>query len=122
MLVVYLSVVILLITWIIKKKYDDKLNLPPGPKCLPIVGYLPWLDAKAPHESLTLVSQKYGKICGLWMGSVYTVLLSDPKIIRQTLAKDIFSGRAPLYVTHGIMKGYGKSLIKEVLYKIITFF
>ncbi|KAF7992669.1 hypothetical protein HCN44_005013 [Aphidius gifuensis] len=117
MLVLYLSVVILLITWIIKKKYGDKLNLPPGPKGLPIVGYLPWLDAKAPHESLTLVSQKYGKICGLWMGSVYTVLLSDPKIIRQTLARDTFSGRAPLYLTHGIMKGYGIICAEGELWK-----
>lgn len=41
------------------------------------------------------------------MGSVYTVLLSDPQLIRQSFAKDSITNRAPLYLTHGIMKGYG---------------
>lgn len=41
------------------------------------------------------------------MGSVYTVLLSDPQIIKQAFAKDACTCRAPLYLTHGIMQGYG---------------
>ncbi|CAL7950803.1 unnamed protein product [Xylocopa violacea] len=82
-------------------------RLPPGPWQLPIVGYLPWIDAEKPHETLTKLTRTYGPVCGIRMGSVYTVLLSDPKIIRQTFAKDTCAGRAPLYLTHGIMQGYG---------------
>ncbi|XP_003400316.2 cytochrome P450 306a1 [Bombus terrestris] len=82
-------------------------RLPPGPWQLPIVGYLPWIDAKKPHETLTNLSRVYGPICGFRMGSVYTVLLSDPQLIKQTFSKDMSTGRAPLYLTHGIMKGYG---------------
>lgn len=101
----------LVLTFTIKKLMNTKkLNMPPGPFGLPIVGSLLSLDRKQPHKSLTALSNKYGPICGLWMGSVYTVLLSDPKLVREALAKDEFSGRAPLYLTHGIMNGHGEYL------------
>lgn len=85
-----------------------KRKCPPGPWGLPFVGYLPWLDPEAPYISFTNLARKYGPIYGLWMGSVYTVVVSDHKVIRKVLAKDVFSGRAPLYLTHGIMNGYGQ--------------
>ncbi|XP_078052770.1 cytochrome P450 enzyme phantom [Augochlora pura] len=82
-------------------------RLPPGPWQLPILGYLPWIDAEKPHESLTKLARRYGPICGLRMGSVYTVLLSDPRLIKESFAQDACTGRAPLHLTHGIMQGYG---------------
>ncbi|XP_011339143.2 cytochrome P450 306a1 isoform X2 [Ooceraea biroi] len=88
-------------------KNRKTLRLPPGPSGVPILGYLPWIDPERPHLSLTNLARKYGPICGLRMGSVYTILLSDPQLVRQAFAKDAFAGRAPLYLTHGIMQGYG---------------
>ncbi|KAI4500834.1 hypothetical protein M0802_004045 [Mischocyttarus mexicanus] len=76
-----------------RKKY----RLPPGPIGLPIVGYLPWINPKAPHETLTELTRKYGPICGLKMGSVYTVLLSDPRVIRQVLAKGLICAEGDLW-------------------------
>lgn len=91
-------------------------RLPPGPWQLPIVGYLPWIDPEKPHETLTKLARVYGPVCGFHMGSVYTVILSDPQIIKQTFAKDALSSRAPLYLTHGIMDGYGEFEFKSLLY------
>lgn len=88
--------------------YKPKQKLPPGPWNLPILGYLPWLNAEHPYLSLTELAKKYGSIYGLHLGSVYTVVISDARIVKKVFNKDAASGRAPLYLTHGIMNGYGK--------------
>lgn len=105
----------LLLVYILHKNRKGR-RLPPGPWQLPLFGYLPWIDPEKPHETLTKLSRVYGPVCGFRMGSVYTVLLSDPQLIRQSFAKDSITNRAPLYLTHGIMKGYGKvSLVPYLL-------
>ncbi|XP_052750591.1 cytochrome P450 306a1 [Galleria mellonella] len=92
--------------WIFKK-IKERQHLPPGPWGLPIVGYLPFIDRNHPHLTLTKLSKEYGPIYGISMGSVYGVVLSDHKLVRDAFAKENFSGRAPLYLTHGIMQGNG---------------
>ncbi|KAI4461069.1 cytochrome p450 [Holotrichia oblita] len=106
-------VVTLFVLWM----WNQGRRLPPGPWGLPIVGYLPWLDPQAPHLTLTKLSRKYGPIYGMYLGSVYTVVLSDHKLIRTVLAKDSTTGRAPLYLTHGIMKGNGLICAEKDLWK-----
>lgn len=85
-------------------------NTPPGPVAnyIPILGYLPFLNAEKPHKSLADLVGKYGKIFSLQMGSVFTVVLSDAALIREAFKRDEFSGRAPLMVTHGMFHGYGE--------------
>lgn len=78
-----------------------------GPYGLPWLGYLPWIDSRAPYETFAKLSRQYGSIYSLKLGGLETVFLSDPALIRQAFSRDVFSGRAPLYLTHGIMKGQG---------------
>ncbi|XP_053595148.1 cytochrome P450 306a1 isoform X1 [Microplitis demolitor] len=107
LLLCLITIILLLISILVMAKNNKKKNYPPGPRGFPIIGSLLSINSKEPHISLTKLSEKYGAIYSLRMGSVYTVVLSDPKLVRQALAKDAFSGRAPLYLTHGIMNGYG---------------
>ncbi|XP_050304768.1 cytochrome P450 306a1 [Anthonomus grandis grandis] len=92
-------------------------NLPPGPWGIPLLGYLPWLSPKAPYVTLTELSKKYGSVYSLTLGSVCTVVLTDPKDIKSLFAKDATTGRAPLYLTHGIMNGYGLICAEGDLWK-----
>lgn len=82
-------------------------TLPPGPWGFPFVGFLPFLSPIEPHVTLSNLAKKYGPIYGINLGSIYAVILSDPTLIRDALKRDDFTGRAPLYITHGIMGGFG---------------
>ena len=79
----------------------------PGPWGLPFIGYLPWIDPRAPYETFARLAERYGNVYSLKLGRLEAVFVSDPNLIRQAFNLQIFSGRAPLYLTHGIMKGYG---------------
>nr|AZR39406.1 cytochrome P450 [Agasicles hygrophila] len=104
MMITYLvAVVILLLVFM----YWRNRDMPPGPWGLPVIGYLPWLDANNPYLSLSELTKKFGHVYGLRLGSIYTIVLSDPKIIKNALSKDATTGRAPLKLTHGIFQGYG---------------
>ncbi|XP_066246355.1 cytochrome P450 306a1 [Euwallacea similis] len=84
-----------------------KRKLPPGPWGLPIIGYLPWINPQAPHHTFAQLAKKYGPIYSLSLGSIQAIVLSDTKLIKTLFSKDVTTGRAPLYMTHGIMNGYG---------------
>ncbi|GLJ49943.1 hypothetical protein SUGI_1062020 [Cryptomeria japonica] len=69
-------------------------RLPPGPFPWPIVGNLLQMKELI-HRSLYDVSQKYGPIASLKLGSVTTIVISSPDMAKEILkTKDlIFAGR-----------------------------
>lgn len=101
---------LIIVLYILYRLYKN--NLPPGPlgNNVPFIGYLAFIDPKKPYETLTSLAKQHGPIYGLQLGSIYCVVLSDTNIIRDAFKREEFTGRAPLYVTHGIMDNCGKFL------------
>ena len=94
---------LLIIIWF-KSKRGRSL---PGPGGAPLLGYLPWLDPLHPYKTLTQLSEKYGSVFSVMMGSVECVVVSDNKIIRELFSRDELTGRPPLYMFARIMEARG---------------
>jgi cytochrome P450 len=94
-----ICITVLLSTWIVCMKihkFNNKMakKLPPGPPGLPIIGHLHMLG-NLPHRNLGLLSQKYGSLMSLRLGSVPTVIVSSAEMAQQFLKTHdhVFSSR-----------------------------
>lgn len=116
---IFIYILTLVLGYWIFKKFKDLQGVPPGPWGMPVLGYLPFINAKYPHITMTELSKKYGPIYSIQMGCIFTVVLSDYKLVREAFAKECFSGRAPLFLTHGIMNGKGILLYLLLLFLFI---
>lgn len=93
-----------------------KLNLPPGPKPLPIIGNLHQLGP-IPHQTVAELTRTYGPIVFLKLGSRPVVISSDPKILTDIMKvqdhvfssrPDTICGKTLTYEMHDfIMAPYG---------------
>lgn len=57
-------------------------RLPPGPKGFPIIGNLLEFGDK-PHQSLAILSKRYGPLMSLKLGSNTSIVISSPDITKE---------------------------------------
>ncbi|KAL8064420.1 hypothetical protein ABFX02_01G088700 [Erythranthe guttata] len=79
--VFFLLVSIVWYSWIFK---NWTKKLPPGPRGVPILGYLPFLSHNL-HIQLTDLARKYGPIYKLWLGTKLCVVISSPSLIKEVV-------------------------------------
>ena len=86
-----LSVIFLYVLYLFLRDMD----LPPGPKGLPLYGYWPFLKADTCHIQLQELSKKYGDIFSLRITGKLFIYLGSLKAIKEAhLTKtDCFEGR-----------------------------
>ncbi|KAM3327157.1 hypothetical protein P3S67_002283 [Capsicum chacoense] len=87
-----IMVFILLVTSLIVLNYlihlakkGRKNFMPPGPLGLPFIGNLHQFDSLTPHLYFWKLSQKYGKIFSLKIGSTSMVVISSAKLAKEVL-------------------------------------
>uniref|UniRef100_A0A8C0MW85 Cytochrome P450 1A n=1 Tax=Canis lupus familiaris TaxID=9615 RepID=A0A8C0MW85_CANLF len=95
------STIFCLVLWVVKAwqpRLPKGLKSPPGPWGWPLLGNVLTLG-KSPHLALSRLSQRYGDVLQIRIGSTPVLVLSGLDTIRQALVRqgDDFKGRPDLY-------------------------
>ena len=97
---------IILVRFIIFTRNKTKGSVPPSPLALPIIGHLHLL-APLPHQALHKLSNRYGPLIHLFLGSVPCVVASSPEMAKEFLKthETSFSNQPQMaavdYLTYG---------------------
>lgn len=92
--VVTVSVVIIAIVWHALSLSCCSQTLPPGPRSLPIVGYLPFLNPEL-HKQFTNLAHTYGPIFKIYLGSKLHIVINTPELAKVVVRDqdEVFSNR-----------------------------
>nr|XP_023892161.1 7-ethoxycoumarin O-deethylase-like [Quercus suber]POE61174.1 flavonoid 3'-monooxygenase [Quercus suber] len=80
--------------WAAKKSRNPPL--PPGPRGLPLLGYLPFLGTNL-HRKFEELAGVYGPIYKVWLGQKLCVVISSPSLVKEVVRDQdtIFANRDP---------------------------
>ncbi|XP_058085380.1 flavonoid 3'-monooxygenase CYP75B137-like [Magnolia sinica] len=70
--------------WPIVKSKSSASGLPPGPRGLPLVGNLPFLDPEL-HVYFAKLARVHGPIFKLWLGNKLGIVISSPALAKEVL-------------------------------------
>ncbi|KAL2235933.1 cytochrome P450 76C1-like [Sesamum indicum] len=92
-----ISALVMCIIWCIKISLNPARGtppLPPGPRGLPILGYLPFLGNNLLHQFADL-AQRYGPIYKLYLGNRLCVVINSPTLVKEVVRDQdsIFANR-----------------------------
>ncbi|XP_045035920.1 methyl farnesoate epoxidase isoform X4 [Daphnia magna] len=92
----------ILLIGLILKMTKRPHNFPPGPRGLPLVGYLPFFsswDPQYPHKAMKKISEVYGPVVGLYVGPSRPVIsVCSHEAMKEAMLNDDLNGRPDLAV------------------------
>ncbi|XP_065859683.1 desmethylyatein synthase-like [Euphorbia lathyris] len=97
---VLLCFLVLLPIVVTLKIKSRKVNVPPSPPKLPIIGNLHQIISSLPHKSLTMLSKKYGPLMLLHLGRVPMLVVSSLEV-----AKEIFGDHDHVFADRPSLTG-----------------
>ncbi|XP_010059888.2 cytochrome P450 81Q32 [Eucalyptus grandis] len=106
---------LLFLLYLFKLQRSSKRNLPPAPPSLPIIGHL-HLIKEPVHRTLQSLSDRYGPVLSLSLGSRPAVVISSPSAAEECFTRnDIALANRPRTLSGEIM-GYGNTTIGSAPY------
>ncbi|XP_067865507.1 cytochrome P450 2K6-like [Heterodontus francisci] len=107
-LVLFVCTIVLLYL-INRHSHRARINYPPGPTPLPIIGNLHQLDRKRIYKSLFELSEKYGSVYSIQIGATKAVVLVGYETVKDALVHHPteFMGRPFIPVIHMLKEGSG---------------
>ncbi|CAL8348487.1 unnamed protein product [Arctogadus glacialis] len=107
-----LAGLVLTLLWWLTAKYRSNVNLPPGPRGLPLLGNLLQLDKLAPFTTLLKLSASYGPVMTLYLANQRLVVLVGYDVIKEALVEnpDDFTSRGPIPLLVRATRGYGLAI------------
>ena len=76
--------VVFLVTLYLMMWYRRPHKFPPGPRGIPILGYLPFIG-KYPEQTAYKLSKQYGPLMSIRLGSKDTIFLNNLETINKVL-------------------------------------
>ncbi|XP_032796985.2 methyl farnesoate epoxidase [Daphnia magna] len=87
-------------------------NFPPGPRGLPLLGYLPFLsswDPQYPHKAMKKISEVYGPVVGMYFGlSKPIISVCGHEAVKEALHNEDLDGRP--YIPAALGRTFGEHL------------
>ena len=96
--------------------FRQRINLPPGPMCLPLLGSLPSLafnilrSGDTPEVMLTKMAKTYGDVFSLKVGTKVVVVCNGYNSIKEAFQNPIMNDRPKSYMMEELSIHEGKSL------------
>lgn len=99
-------------TWIlVKNSRKHRYPLPPGPRGLPLVGSLPFLDPEL-HSHFANLAKTYGPIFSLRLGGKMSVVITSPATAREVLKQnDVAFANRPVPEVVTAMEYGGRDIV-----------
>ncbi|XP_054782715.1 cytochrome P450 71A1-like [Prosopis cineraria] len=89
-----------------------KPKLPPGPRGLPVIGNLHQLNNSSLHLHFTNLSRKYGPLFSLKLGHRTVLVVSSPKMAKETLKdRDVLFSDRPYFLSQQKLSYNGIEII-----------
>ncbi|XP_046656380.1 methyl farnesoate epoxidase-like [Daphnia pulicaria] len=104
-------VLTILLIGLIIKAVKRPHNFPPGPRGLPLVGYLPFLsswDPQYPHRALQKMSKVYGPVTGFYLGPSTMISVCSHEAVKEVMLNENLNGRPHSSIT--LARNFGENL------------